>query len=179
MFPCEIRDSKFEIPSLVSVFHSRAATGSARALGCCAKNVKPAGTSTNSEPWYSEPPLTADRTCFNKFYWLPSFSLTGDRGEILAKSAMSIIPGPENSQPSLLALNDGRTLAYLRNPRGGSLLLSKFDANTKEWSAAKPLNLPSPDSPADVIECQSGVLVVYTSDQKRRVSMSLAWAARR
>jgi predicted neuraminidase len=103
--------------------------------------------------------------------------LTLHRGEILAKSAMSIIPGPENSQPSLLALNDGRTLAYLRNPQGGSLLFSKLDANPKKWSDAKPLNLPSPDSPVEVIECQGGVLLVYTSDRKRRVSMSLAWAA--
>ena len=103
--------------------------------------------------------------------------LTLCRGQILAKSAMLVIPGLENSQPSLLELNDGRILAYLRNPRGGPLLFSQLDANTKKWSTAKPLNLPSPDSPVDVIECQTGVLVVYTSDQKRRASMSLAWAA--
>ena len=104
-------------------------------------------------------------------------SLSLHRGEILAKSSRSIIPGPENSQPSLLELNNGRVLAYLRNPRGGSLLFSKLDADRQKWSAAKPLNLPSPDSPVDVIECQSGVLIVYTSNQKRRTSMSLAWAA--
>ena len=104
-------------------------------------------------------------------------SLSLGDGQIKEKSSAVTIPGPENSQPSLLTLDDNRVVAYLRNPRGGALLFAKWDVASRKWSDARPLNLPSPDSPVDVVRCDGGVLVVYTSDKRHRLCMSLAWAA--
>jgi predicted neuraminidase len=99
------------------------------------------------------------------------------KGQVINKSVAARIPGPENSQPSLVPLADGQAVAYLRNPHGGSLLFSKWNPTLKQWSTARPVNLPSPDSAVDAIGCENGVLVVYTSDLNHRFCMSVAWSA--
>jgi predicted neuraminidase len=98
-------------------------------------------------------------------------------GQVVNKSIAAKIPGPETSQPSLVTLDSGDILAYLRNPRGGSVLFSKWNPSLNEWSPAKPTSLPSPDSAVDAIACEDGVLVVYTSDLNHRFGMSVAWSA--
>ena len=97
-------------------------------------------------------------------------------GQVINKSIAAKIPGPENSQPSLVTLNGSEVVAYLRNPRGGSVLFSRWNPALNQWSPAKPINLPSPDSAVDAIPCEKGVLVVYTSDLKHRLGMSVAWS---
>jgi predicted neuraminidase len=112
------------------------------------------------------------------FHWegyTVCLNLTG--GQVINESIAAKIPGPENSQPSLVTLNNGDVVAYLRNPRGGSVLFSKWDPSLNRWSPAKPVNLPSPDTAVDAIPCEDGVLVVYTSDLNHRFSMSVAWSA--
>jgi len=98
-------------------------------------------------------------------------------GQVVNKSIAAKIPGPENSQPSLVNLNDREVVAYLRNPRGGSVLFSKWDPASNQWSPAKPINLPSPDAAVDAIACENGVLIAYTSDLNHRFCMSVAWSA--
>ena len=98
-------------------------------------------------------------------------------GQVINKSIAAKIPGPENSQPSLVTLNSGEVVAYLRNPRGGSVLFSRWNPALNQWSPAKPINLPSPDSAVDAIACENGVLAVYTSDLNHRFGMSVAWSA--
>jgi predicted neuraminidase len=98
-------------------------------------------------------------------------------GQVTNKGMAAKIPGPENSQPSLVTLANRDIVAYLRNPRGGSLLFSKWNASLSRWSPAKPVNLPSPDAAVDAIACEDGVLVVYTSDHIRRFGMSVAWSS--
>src|ERR1700751_4496126 len=98
-------------------------------------------------------------------------------GQVLNKSAAAKIPGPENSQPTLVTFNNGDVVAYLRNPHGGSVLSSRWNPALNQWSPAKPINLPSPDSAVDAIACEAGVLVVYTSDRFHRFGMSVAWSA--
>ena len=98
-------------------------------------------------------------------------------GQVTNKSIAAKIPGPENSQPSLVPLTNGDVFAYLRNPRGGSLLFSKWNPELNQWSPAGPVNLPSPNSAVDAIPCENGVLVVYTSDLNHRFCMSVAWSA--
>ena len=98
-------------------------------------------------------------------------------GQVINKSIAAKIPGPENSQPSLVTLNNHDIVAYLRNPRGGSVLFSKWDPASKLWSPARSINLPSPDSAVDAIACENGVLIVYTSDLNHRFCMSVAWSA--
>jgi len=111
------------------------------------------------------------------FHWDGyTVSLTLNHGQILNKSSAAMIPGPENSQPSLVALNNRQVVAYLRNPRGGSVLFSKWNPALEQWSPANPVNLPSPDAAVDAIACENGVLMAYTSDQNHRFSMSVAWS---
>jgi predicted neuraminidase len=98
-------------------------------------------------------------------------------GQVVNRSIAAKIPGPENSQPSLVTLNNRDIVAYLRNPRGGSVLFSKWNPVLNQWSPAKPINLPSPDAAVDAIACENGVLLVYTSDQNHRFCMSVAWSA--
>jgi predicted neuraminidase len=98
-------------------------------------------------------------------------------GQVINKSVAAKIPGPENSQPTLVALNNHDVVAYLRNPRSGSVLFSRWDPALNQWSPAKPINLPSPDSAVDAIACENGVLVAYTSDRFHRFGMSVAWSA--
>jgi predicted neuraminidase len=98
-------------------------------------------------------------------------------GQVMNKGIAAKIPGPENSQPSLVTLNDHEVVAYLRNPRGGSVLFSRWNPALNQWSPAKPTNLPSPDSAVDAIACENGVLLVYTSDLNHRFGMSVAWSA--
>jgi predicted neuraminidase len=98
-------------------------------------------------------------------------------GQVIKKGIAAKIPGPENSQPSLVTLNNRDVVAYLRNPRGGHVLFSKWDPALNQWSPAKPINLPSPDSAVDAIACENGVLAVYTSDANHRFGMSVAWSA--
>jgi predicted neuraminidase len=98
-------------------------------------------------------------------------------GQVIKKSIAAKIPGPENSQPTLVTFSNGDVVAYLRNPRGGSVLFSRWNPALNQWSAAKPINLPSPDSAVDAIACEDGVLVVYTSDRFHRFGMSVAWSA--
>ena len=98
-------------------------------------------------------------------------------GQVVSKSIAAKIPGPENSQPSLVTLNNRDVLAYLRNPRGGPVLFSRWNPVLNQWSPAGPINLPSPDSAVDAIACENGVLVAYTSDLNHRLDMSVAWSA--
>jgi predicted neuraminidase len=112
------------------------------------------------------------------FHWEGyTVCLNLNQGQVVNTSLAAKIPGPENSQPSLVTLNSGDLLAYLRNPRGGSVLFSKWNPSLNRWSPAKPINLPSPDSAVDAIACENGVLVFYTSDPNRRFGMSVAWSA--
>jgi predicted neuraminidase len=97
-------------------------------------------------------------------------------GQVTNKSVAAKIPGPENSQPTLVTFSNGGVVAYLRNPRGGSVLFSRWNLALNQWSPAKPVNLPSPDSAVDAIACEDGVLVVYTSDRFHRFGMSVAWS---
>ena len=55
--------------------------------------------------------------------------------------------------------------------------MSRWDPALDQWTPAKPINLPSPDSAVDAIPCENGVLVVYTSDRLHRFGMSVAWSA--
>jgi predicted neuraminidase len=98
-------------------------------------------------------------------------------GRVIKKSIAAKIPGPENSQPTLVTFSNGEVVAYLRNPRGGSVLFSRWNPGLNQWSPAKSINLPSPDSAVDAIACEDGVLVVYTSDRVHRFRMSVAWSA--
>jgi predicted neuraminidase len=98
-------------------------------------------------------------------------------GQVINKSVAAKIPGPENSQPTLVTFNNRDVVAYLRNPRGGSVLFSRWNPALNQWSLAKPINLPSPDSAVDAIACEDGVQVVYSSDRFHRFGMSAAWSA--
>ncbi|MBV9873846.1 MAG: exo-alpha-sialidase [Verrucomicrobia bacterium] len=98
-------------------------------------------------------------------------------GQVIKKSIAAKIPGPENSQPTLVTLSNGEVVAYLRNPHGGSVLFSRWNPGLNQWSPAKSINLPSPDSAVDAIACEDGVLVVHTSDRFHRFAMSVAWSA--
>jgi predicted neuraminidase len=98
-------------------------------------------------------------------------------GHVISKSIPARIPGPENSQPSLVTLPNHEVFAYLRNPRVGPLLFSKWNSALNQWSPARPVNLPSPNSAVDAIPCENGVLVVYTAHLSRRFGMSVAWSA--
>ena len=98
-------------------------------------------------------------------------------GQVINKGIAAKIPGPENSQPSLVTLDNHEVAAYLRNPRGGPLLFSKWNSELNQWSPARPINLPSPNSAVDAIPCENGVLIVYTSDRSHRFCMSIAWSA--
>jgi predicted neuraminidase len=98
-------------------------------------------------------------------------------GQVLNKSIAAKIPGPENSQPTLVAFNNRDVVAYLRNPRGGSVLFSRWNPVLNQWAPAEPINLPSPDSAVDAIACEDGVLAAYTSDRFHRFAMSVAWSA--
>ncbi len=94
-------------------------------------------------------------------------------GQVISKSIPAKIPGPENSQPSLVTLPNHEVVAYLRNPRVGPLLFSKWNSALNQWSPARPVNLPSPNSAVDAIPCENGVLVVYTADLSRRFFSTL------
>ena len=80
-----------------------------------------------------------------------------------------------NLQPALVQLADGRLIAFMRNRRRGSLLVSVSGDAGRRWTRPAVTVLPNPDAPAAVLRLADGRLVmVFNPSATRRRPLALS-----
>jgi predicted neuraminidase len=96
--------------------------------------------------------------------------LTSDDGGQSWRLAAPIDSPPGNIHPTLVQLDGGRLLAYLRpGGKGGAIWRTESADGGETWSDPAPTPLPNPNSGFDLLRLQSGrlALAFNNSDQLR------------
>jgi predicted neuraminidase len=85
---------------------------------------------------------------------------------------------PENIQPSVVRLPDGRLLAVMRNTEGGWLWVTDSIDSGHSWSPPKDSGFPNPGSAAGLLSLASGkLLLVFNDSPADRTPLSAAVSA--
>ncbi len=93
-------------------------------------------------------------------------------------SLLAADPTHPSIQPSLVALDDGRLLAVMRNGGRGWLWASASDDNGQHWAPPIDSGFPNPGSPATLLRLGSGRLVlVYNDSNETRSPLSITISA--
>ncbi len=78
-------------------------------------------------------------------------------------------------QPTLLRTSDNRLLALCRSRGIGAICQAESKDEGETWSAAKPLDLPNPNSGIDAVRAANGdFFLIYNHTQKGRTPLNLA-----
>ena len=100
------------------------------------------------------------------------------RGQLLADPQCSRVPGYNHLQPALIHLPDGRIAGYLRNASKANVLVAVLNPKLDQWSAPRPINLPNPNAPVDLVTTGSNRLVmIYNHSRSNRSALSAAVSA--
>ncbi|UCD30237.1 MAG: exo-alpha-sialidase, partial [Planctomycetota bacterium] len=93
------------------------------------------------------------------------------------QSHVSCIPPYNCIQASVVCLADGRLLAVMRNTGRGWLWVMASDDDGKSWSLPKDSHFPNPDSPAVLLQLNSGNLILVYNDSvtdRQRLSVAIS-----
>lgn len=102
------------------------------------------------------------------------FMITGDGGTSWRKTG-PIKSSPGNIQPSVVQLEDGSLLCYMRNWRPGKMWQSTSSDNGRTWSKAVPHELPNSGSRLDMVKLKTGELVlIFNNTPRGRTPLSAA-----
>ncbi len=102
------------------------------------------------------------------------FMISGDGGKTWLKTG-PIKSNPGNIQPSVVQLDDGSLLCYMRTWRPGKMWQSTSRDNGRTWSKATQHDLPNPGSRLDMVRLKSGELVlIFNNTPRGRTPLSAA-----
>jgi len=102
------------------------------------------------------------------------FMISGDSRRTWLKTG-PIKSNPGNIQPSVVQLDDGSLLCYMRTWRPGKMWQSTSRDNGRTWSQATQHDLPNPGSRLDMVRLKSGDLVlIFNNTPRGRTPLSAA-----
>jgi predicted neuraminidase len=102
------------------------------------------------------------------------FMISGDGGKTWVKTG-PIKSNPGNIQPSVVQLDDGSLLCYMRTWRPGKMWQSTSRDNGRTWSKATQHDLPNPGSRLDMVRLKSGeIVLIFNNTPRGRTPLSAA-----